>query len=182
MFKAIKYTFVSILVFCAFIYFYGSLNKIKYADIGIVLGNQVLSADQPSDRLKARLDKALELYDNKKISKILVSGGVGKEGYSEARVMANYLINHDVLDTDVLIDEHGINTHQTSINSKELIGHNVSVIGISQSFHLLRVKMSLLHAGFSQVQVVSPNYYEWRDVYSTFREIPAILKYSILKL
>ncbi len=180
--RFVTYMVATLVVFCLFIYFYGSFQKVDYADIGIVLGNQVLSEDQPSERLKARLDEATRLYQNKKVKRILVSGGVGKEGYSEARVMANYLINHDVRDTDIILDEHGINTHQTAVNSLALIGKDVSVVGISQSFHLIRVKLSLANAGFKRVQIASPRFYEFRDIYSTLREIPAIGKYFVLRL
>ena len=60
--RSLKYLIVGLLVVCGSIYIYGSCQKVDYADIGIVLGNQVLSEDQPSERLRARLDKAIDLY------------------------------------------------------------------------------------------------------------------------
>ena len=44
---------------------------------------------------------------------------------------------------------------------------------------LLEVKLALKQAGIDQVYGFSPNYYEWRDVYATFREIPAYYKYLL---
>ncbi|HLY68472.1 MAG TPA: hypothetical protein VKR53_02015, partial [Puia sp.] len=53
----------------------GLHNDKGYADAEIVLGNEVYADSSVSLPLKGRLDKALELYVNKRVKKIFVSGG-----------------------------------------------------------------------------------------------------------
>jgi len=65
----------------------GLLDDIQKSDAGIVLGSKVMPDGTPSDRLRARLDKTAELYRQGMFPCIIVSGGTGKEGFSEAQVM-----------------------------------------------------------------------------------------------
>lgn len=69
----------------------GLTDDIRVSDVGIVLGSKVMPDGLPSDRLRARLDRTSDLYQQGMFKKIIVSGGTGKERYSEARVMADYL-------------------------------------------------------------------------------------------
>ena len=69
----------------------GLRDDARASDVGIVLGSKVMPDGTPSPRLRARLDKAGELYRQGKFGWVIVSGGTGKEGYSEAKVMAAYL-------------------------------------------------------------------------------------------
>ncbi len=68
----------------------GLRDNIQKADAGIVLGNKVETGGKPSNRLKARLDKTIELYRKGFLKYIIVSGGIGKEGFDEAEVMKKF--------------------------------------------------------------------------------------------
>ena len=69
----------------------GLTDNATESDVGIVLGSKVMPDGTPSARLRARLDKADELFQLGKFKYVIVSGGTGNEGRSEARVMADYL-------------------------------------------------------------------------------------------
>jgi DUF218 domain len=69
----------------------GLTDNVTKSDVGIVLGSKVMPDGTPSARLRARLDKADELFQLGMFKSVIVSGGTGKEGRSEARVMADYL-------------------------------------------------------------------------------------------
>ncbi|MFX7825239.1 YdcF family protein, partial [Acinetobacter baumannii] len=76
----------------------------------------------PSDRLRARLDKAAELYRQGMFPCIIVSGGTGKEGFSEAQVMAAYLSEvQTVPRSAILLDEQGNTTMATAVNSAAIM-------------------------------------------------------------
>ncbi len=79
-------------IHCIIISYIGLQNKTKNTYYAIVLGNNVNEDGTISERLKARLDKSIELYNNKKILKIIVSGGLGKEGFYEGDKMKEYLV------------------------------------------------------------------------------------------
>ena len=178
--KIIQITILIWFIFAATINVYGILQRPNHSQVGIVLGNKVLSKTKPSHRLAARLDHAITLYKQGIIQEILVSGGTGKEGLDEAKVMARYLKSNGISSKSIMIDSLGNNTHQSSINALKLISKDTSVVGISQNFHLWRVKISLKNAGFQIVSVSCPKYFEIRDIYASFRETFAIFKYSIM--
>ena len=69
----------------------GLTDNVTESDVGIVLGSKVMPDGTPSARLQARPDKADELFQQGMFKYVIVSGGTGKEGRSEARVIANYL-------------------------------------------------------------------------------------------
>ena len=161
----------------------GNSDNFK-ADVGIVYGNKVELNGRPSTRLSARLSAAVFLYDSNLVKKLIVSGGVGKEGFDEAQVMAEYLLDSGVAGSDIYIDSNGYNSHMTSVNAFKLLddSSSVVVVAISQKYHLSRVKMSLNNAGFENVYGFSPDYSEARDIYAYFREVVAWFKYWLLNL
>lgn len=182
-----KPVLLKILVFFALAYglaitalYFDSYSEPDFvAEVGIVYGNTVEPDGKPSARLQARLMAALSLYQQQRIKKILVSGGIGKEGFDEARVMKEFLIAHGIPSADIQSDNHGNNSHLTALNAAALLGKETSVVAISQRYHLSRAKLSLRNAGFTQVYGFAAGFSEARDGYSWLREVPAWLKYWV---
>jgi len=176
-------TLFAILSFSAFaINIFGILQKAKPSEVGVVLGNEVLKSGIPSQRLKARLDHGIQLFQEQKIKRLIVSGGVGASGFDEAKSMAAYLREHGVPEEKIITDSLGLTSSATSKNAKDMLSDNDSIVGISQIFHLYRVKLSLKNAGFKNVSVEGPHYFEFRDFYSSMREVAAIIKYYAFNL
>jgi vancomycin permeability regulator SanA len=155
----------------------GFMSTAKKASYAVVLGNQVLPSGELSPRLQARLDKAVELYQTGIVPKIIVSGGIGKEGHDEAVVMKHYLEIRGVPQSAVVADSKGYNTRLTAQNARQWIEVNAPVIIVSQLYHISRSKMAFRQAGFQDVGAAYPLYFEWRDLFSTVREVPAWIKY-----
>jgi len=155
----------------------GFLAEFDHADYLVVLGNKVNESGEPSDRLSARLDRAFEIYHKRAAGKIIVSGGIGSEGFNEAVVMANYLRRKGVPYGDILIDSLGYNTFASVKNARELLSSSKTVIVVSQYFHLARAKKAFEKVGFDNVGTAYPFYFELRDIYSLFREVPAYYMY-----
>ncbi len=145
-----------------------SCNNNK-ADIALILGTTVNEDGTLSERLKNRLDCGLKLYKTKKI---IVSGGLGKEGYFEGDIMKQYLIHQGVPDTSIIIDNNGNNTRLSVLNTIKLKDslHFNSVTVVSQYFHVSRAKMLFKKHHFININSCSPSYFEYRDVYSIVRE------------
>ena len=96
----------------------GLHDDVQASDVGVVLGSKAMSDGTPSDRLRARLDKAAELYRQGMFKGVIVSGGTGDEGFNEAIVMATYLADRQSIPrTAILLDEHGNTTEATALNS-----------------------------------------------------------------
>ncbi|MBI3930039.1 MAG: YdcF family protein [Armatimonadetes bacterium] len=92
----------------------GLTDELEPSDLAVVLGSKVERDGTPSRRLKTRLDRALELYRDHMVGKILVSGGLPAEGHHEAEVVAKYLIETGVPAQDVLLDHGGCTTAETA--------------------------------------------------------------------
>lgn len=142
------------------------------ADVAIVLGNKVELDGKPSARLRARLDRTVELYREQKCPWIITSGGVGKEGFDEAVVMRDYLVAAGVPRDRILVDSLGLTTGATAANAAMLAKtHGFhSALVVSQYFHMPRCRLALQRAGFAPVYTAHARYFEWRDVYSSLRE------------
>ena len=145
------------------------------ADVAVILGNKVNEDGTLSERLEKRLECGLKLYQNGQVKKIIVSGGLGKEGFYEGDKMKEYLIKNNVPSSAVIIDNFGNNTLATVKNTialQETLSFK-SIIVVSQYFHLTRIKMLFKKQGFKNVSSASPMYFEVRDFYSLFREFAA---------
>ncbi|MBF4505924.1 YdcF family protein [Flavobacterium sp. JLP] len=144
----------------------------KNADVAVILGNKVNEDGTLSERLKKRLECGLGLYQNHRIKKIIVSGGLGKEGFYEGNKMRDFLVANKVPDSLIIVDNFGNNTRATVDNTMKLKDslHFKSIIVVSQYFHVTRTKMLFKKQGFQNVSSVSPNYFEIKDVYSIIRE------------
>lgn len=150
----------------------GLNDKTENADVAVVLGNKVNEDGSLSDRLKSRLNCGRELYEKGQIKGIIVSGGLGKEGFYEAEKMKEYLVLNSIPDSIIIVDNKGDNTIQTVKNTLGLQQkYNFkSIIVVSQFYHLTRTKMLFRKFGFNNISSVSPSYFEFRDFYSVFRE------------
>ena len=148
-------------------------GNLKYV---VVLGSKVNEDGTLSNRLKARLDRTIELGRDKIY---FVSGGYGKEGYYEGTKMKEYLVSKGVNDTNIVVDNQGINTRATAINFRKKFPEIDSVILVSQYFHITRCKLAFKQIGIHNTVGLSPSYYEWRDLYALFREFFGFYAYLI---
>jgi len=159
----------------------GLTDDIRRSDVAVVLGSKVNSDGRPSPRLKARLGRALELYQNGWTSHVLVSGGTGVEGVPEGTAMKRWLVLQGVPEAAIIVDDAGVDTRATAHNTAALMrAHDLhSVIVVSQYFHISRTKLAFAQEGLPGVGSAHPDYFEARDLYSIAREIPGYAGYLL---
>lgn len=159
----------------------GLNDELQPVDLAVVLGNKVELDGQPSDRLQARLDKAVELYHAGYFPLVVVSGGLGIEGFDEAEVMKAYLVSKDVPEEHIIEDPDGYNSGMTAQNTKQIMDQREldSVMIISQYFHISRTKLAFKSVGVEDVYSAHARIFELRDAYSIIREFPAYYKYLL---
>jgi vancomycin permeability regulator SanA len=155
----------------------GLTDEIVASDVAVILGNKVNEDGSLSPRLKARLDKGLELYQDSIVKTLFVSGGIGKENQPEGTRMAEYLIAKGVMKDAVVIDDFGNNTRYTVENVRNRLTNQRSIIVVTQYHHITRSKLAFKQGGFNEVYGAHAEYFEWRDFYSCFREFFAFYKY-----
>lgn len=160
----------------------GLNDNLGKSDAAVVLGNKVELDGTPSARLQGRLDKAIELYEKGYFDYIIVSGGFGKEGFSEAIVMKEYLIEKGIPSDSILVDEVGNDSYMTAKNTKKIMEkmdfHTVTIV--SQFYHITRTKLAFHKVGLDDVYTAHSTSYEVRDIYSLIREFPAYYKYLMM--
>jgi vancomycin permeability regulator SanA len=159
----------------------GLNDDLDRSDVAVVLGNTVNADGKPSARLQARLDKTIELYQQRVFKNTIVSGGLGKEGFDEAIVMKQYLVAHGIPSTQIYVDSQGNTTYLTAKRAAQLMTeHNwQSAIAISQYFHLPRTKLALQRFGIKTVHTAHADFFELRDLYSTVREVFSYCSYQL---
>ncbi len=178
----IKKTGRYVLLFCAawfvihaiFIIVDGLSDDIEKADVIVIFGNKVEENGVPSQRLQNRLERGISLYEQGISPRIIVSGGLGKEGFEETLVMKEYLMDNAVPEETIIVDTEGYDTYQTARNVKEIMEENnmTSIIIVSQYYHITRAKLAFHRFGIRDVYTAHAVMFpELRDIYSIPREI-----------
>jgi len=163
----------------------GLADNVTKSDVGIVLGSKVMPDGTPSPRLQARLDKAGELFQLGMFKYVIVSGGIGKEGRSEARVMAEYLASQKQVPHEaIILDEYGNTTQATAQNSAAIMKERglTSAVVVTQYFHITRSRYALRRSGIATVCSAHARYFEMRDLYAIGREAIALPVYWLADL
>ncbi|RAP28201.1 hypothetical protein C2W64_00412 [Brevibacillus laterosporus] len=155
----------------------------QHADVAIVLGAAV-RGDQPSPALAERLEKAYELYQQKYIASIIVSGGIGNgKEHSEAHVMKTYLIKKGVPASSIYLENKAVNTLENLSFSQQIMqehGYHTALI-VSHHYHLMRAMeiANVLSMNASPVGTDSANMY---IPYYRVKEALAYTKWTYHKL
>jgi uncharacterized SAM-binding protein YcdF (DUF218 family) len=126
-----------------------TVDEARPADLIVVLGAAEYRG-RPSPVLKARLDHALDLYNRKLAPRIMTTGGAGGDPvYTEAGVGRSYLMSRSVPPEDILIEDEG----ESTLESTSMAGETMrrmglrSVIVVSDGYHIYRVKKMLAANG-----------------------------------
>jgi len=116
---------------------YSQVSDVPKCYTAIVLGAKVYSNGFPSDYLQDRLDMAIELYRNNKITRFLLSGDHGQTSYDEVNSMKAYLIDHGINTVDIFLDHAGFDTYSTMVRARKIFQVKDAII-VTQEFHLPR--------------------------------------------
>ena len=146
-------------------------SQIENIDCIIVLGCQVKENGRPSDMLRDRLDRAIELYKAGVAPKILMSGDHGRTTYNEVKAMKQYAINKGVASADIFMDHAGFSTYETVYRAKEVFKVKKAVI-VTQEYHVFRA-LYIANALDIEMFGVTSDYHTYRG--QTMRDIREIL-------
>ncbi len=150
------------------------------ADVAVVFGNALDEDGQPKPVLTARLQAALGCYQAGQCRNVLVSGGIDGPGLDEAAAMNAWLLARGVPAANVFVDNEGDNTLLTVRHTVEKMRqrHWGSVVVITQFYHQPRVMLTFGQSGIEDVTGLYPHTFLWRDIYSSWREVPALAFYA----
>lgn len=163
---------------------YDGLHDYKgSADIAVVLGNRVDPDSSLSPTLQGRVDKALLLYRQGRVHKVMVSGGKGMSAgkVPEGLAMKRYLVRKGMPSADIIEDNDGENTYLTAKDYRTVRDslHYSSVIAVSSFYHITRCKYIFRKLGIRSVHGASSDVFFAGDFIGLLREFPALYKYLI---
>ncbi|AQQ30180.1 YdcF family protein [Burkholderia cenocepacia] len=153
------------------------------ADVAVIFGNALDDAGAPKPVLAARLDVGVRCYRAGQCPAFLVSGAIDGPGLNEATAMRDYLVARGVPADRIAVDDQGDNTLATARHTLAYLhAHRLSrVLIVSQYYHLARARLAFERVGIarSNISAAYPRRFQWRDVYSSWREVPAYAVYAV---
>lgn len=182
MFKYIILSFV-LLNYLIFIFVFKKPQRKqqeKY-DCAIVCGFPANSDGTPSQIMKSRVEKAVELYKEGKIDYIIFSGAKVHNKYEEASIMANYAISLGI-DKQIIIKENrAISTyHNLLYCSKIMFEKNLSsCLVITNGWHLRKADHYARKNSLCYAMVKADNPCEYSKIRILFLYVATNLKMYI---
>ena len=184
----IKYLLIAFILLMilmeADIIIFGLRSKPIKSDCIIILGCSVYGTN-PSPFLKSRLMEGINLFKEGYAGYIIVSGGKGPgEDISEADAMKSFILSKGLKEENIIVEDKSKTTMENLTFSKEKMKEKnfKSAIVVSNKYHLKRVSLMVkrlnINGSYSGVFLKQ---YKGLEVKGFIREVPALIKYYILK-
>jgi len=144
--------------------------------VAIVFGAGLWRDGSPSPVLRDRVSTAAELYFNKKVEKLLMSGDNRTIYHNEPEAMRQYALSLGVPDMDIVMDYAGRRTYDTCYRARSIFGVQDAIL-VTQAFHLPRAIYTCNQLGLPSIGVpADQREYRRRSLtYWNTRELPATL-------
>ncbi|MEO8232048.1 MAG: YdcF family protein [Ignavibacteriota bacterium] len=109
-------------------------------NVGVVLGAAVWSGNKPSPSLAGRVDKALKLFGEKKISQIYLTGSNAPGELAESEVAFRFIKSKGIYSSEIFLEKETTTTNEQIqfIKKKLTNSSNKNIIVISDGYHLVR--------------------------------------------
>ncbi|NTX03090.1 YdcF family protein [Myxococcus sp. CA040A] len=160
---------------------FGQRERAEPSDAVVVLGARVLAGGVPSGALRARTEKAVELYRRGVAPRLVFSGGVGVHPPSEARVMLTLATQLGVPEEACVLEESSHSTEDNARLTAKLLRDLGArrVVVVSDPYHLLRARQYFRLNGFevsTSPALETERNLHWVDrFYWTVREAVALV-------
>ena len=135
---------------------WSSLDQTRPAESIVVLGAAQYDG-HPSPVLRARLDHAVELWNQHMAHIVILTGGTGTgDTTSEAAVGRSYVRRHGIPEEAILVEGQGRTTRESMIAVAGMLNDRGlrTAILVSDPFHMLR--LSILSRRFGIIAYTSP--------------------------
>jgi len=146
------------------------------ARAAIVFGAGLQRDGTPSPVLKDRVTAAVQLYQQGKVEKLLMSGDNRFEDYNEPAAMKTFALDLGVPEEAIVLDYAGRRTYDTCYRARHIFGLEEALV-VTQNFHLPRALFTCRGIGIDATGVSA----DLRDYNShslrfwNTRELPATL-------
>jgi len=139
------------------------------APVALVFGAGLSSPGVPSPVLAARLETAIGLYREGKVSLLLLSGDNQSRYHDETGAMHRYALDQGVKPDHIRLDRLGLSTYDSVRRAQALYGVDRALL-VTQRFHLPRALYLANGLGIEAWGVAAdaepdkPSPYAWREL------------------
>lgn len=136
----------------------GRSDEARAVDAIVVMGAAQYDG-RPSPQLAARLDHAVDLWNDGLAPVVIVTGG-NQEGdrFTEASTSAAYLVERGVPSSAIVQEDAGSTTHDSLDRARALVDESIeTVLIVTDPYHALRSKLTAEEVGFTAYVSPAPN-------------------------
>lgn len=162
----IGYFAVTAMIYVPFVIYDAKAEYVYEYDFDylIILGNQVVGKDTPSDLMLERVNGAAEYLESNKASTVVVCGGIttDEQIISEAELMKKLLIEKGIEPERIVLEDKSTTTFENFEFAKEVIEKHsgksiekVRVAFLSSDYHIHRASVIADHYGFNNIGKLS---------------------------
>ncbi|CAG1006282.1 hypothetical protein ANAEL_03406 [Anaerolineales bacterium] len=147
--------------------------------VAIVFGAGLLRDGSAGPVLRDRVETAVQLYQQGKAQKLLMSGDNRFVNYNEPEAMRQYALDLGMPDEDIVLDYAGRRTYDTCYRASAIFQVNSAIL-VTQSFHLPRalflcnslgVESTGVEASNTYFRKVSRLYWNMRELFATVQAV-----------
>ncbi len=109
--------------------------------IGIVLGARVRADGSASEALRRRAEHGVKLFHQRRIDRIILSGGINGAPATEASVMRQICLENGMPASRIRTEEKARTTKENIDFSLELLPYGASAVLITDQFHAPRARL-----------------------------------------
>jgi uncharacterized SAM-binding protein YcdF (DUF218 family) len=122
-----------------------------------IFGAAVRPGGEPSAALLRRIGYGWRAAQAHPDASLLLSGGVGRHGPSEASIMAEHLARGGVSPERLILDEASLDTLQSVVVASRLArARGAAVLVVSDGYHIPRIRLMLSALGVPSAAAPAP--------------------------
>jgi SanA protein len=154
-------------------------NDVPTEHVAIVFGAGLLRDGSAGPVLRDRVETAVQLYQQGKVNKLLMSGDNSVVEHNEPEAMRQYALAFGIPDEDIVLDYAGRRTYDTCYRANFIFQVDSAIL-VTQGFHLPRAIFLCNWFGMESVGVESNNnyfrkisrfYWNTRELFATVQAV-----------
>lgn len=156
-----------------------TVDSVPAERVAIVFGAGLRRDGTPTAILKDRVETAVQLYQQGKVKKLLMSGDNRFVEYNEPEAMRQYALDLGIPDKDIVLDYAGRRTYDTCYRAKAIFQLDSAIL-VTQNFHLPRalflcnwfgVKSTGVEANNAYFRKISRLIWDTRELFATTQAV-----------
>lgn len=154
---------------------YQDIESLPPQDTALVLGTSKYIRRTLNPYYQYRIDAAIELYKQNKVTHFLLSGDNAHRSYNEPWTMKRDLLRAGIPEENITLDYAGFRTLDSVQRAKQIFEANSLTI-VTQKFHCQRALFIANHFSMDTVCLVVPSPSGWANTKIRIREVLARTK------